>query len=567
MSPRFANLIFSLFVYLTLAVAVFFSTVSGSPALERNFSGSDPAEYVPAPSSAHPREVIGEIRRQLNEEESLPLPVRARHDDLSAFYNARDSAPLWIGTTNIPLLLARMERSAFDGLSAGSYPLSFLRETGRNAATANAAGLARAELLFSAHFLRFAEDIKVGRVVPRMVYPSAYMPRKSVDGANVLRALMQLGDLASFFEAWEPYNPTYRALRGYLALYRLIELQGGFEVLEPGAEIGIGANGPRVAALRRRLVAEGLLDSSSAGANARFDDALAEALREAQARYGTAPTGRLDRPTTIAFNIPIERRVEQIELAMERQRWLPELIEGVTLLVDKQQNLLQFIENGRVRATISAYANCPDRNAAITAGNLTDATINPVWPVPGDYIIEQLLDELRTKPAALEKRGYSMRIDNASAPLSAFPWSEFSSREIAARQDDFSILLAPGAQNPLGRFRIRFSKGANLFLFDIPRAPDGRDYCNPYLPASGFGLVEGLHFLANLIDPRVMPVNGLEDLVKRGETITFQPRDDAMVIVIYQSAWITEDGGIRFGHDVHGEDRRLREALLGRTVG
>ncbi|NRG18470.1 peptidoglycan-binding protein [Rhizobiales bacterium] len=511
--------------------------------------------------------MIGEIRRQLGDEASLPLPIRARRDDLSAFYHGRDSTPLWIGTNNIPLLLARMERSAFDGLPAGSYPLSFLRETGGNTDTASKAVLARIELLFSAHFLRFAEDIKVGRVVPRMVYPSAYMPRKPVDGANVLRALMQLGDLADFFEAWEPYNPTYRALRRHLTFYRLIDLQGGFKMLAPGPEIGAGAKGPRVAALRRRLALEGLLDTSFAGANEPFDAALADALRKAQARYGISPTGRLDRQTTIAFNIPIERRVEQIELAMERQRWLPELIQGVALLVDKQQNLLQFIENGRVRATIAAYPNCPDRNAAINAGSLREVTVNPVWRVPADYISDELLEELRTEPAALEKRGYSMRIDNASAPLSAFPWPEFSNRDIAARQDDFDILLAPGAENPLGRFRIRFTNGANLFLFDIPRAPEAHDYCNPYLPASGFGLVEGLGLLANLVDPRVMPVNGFEDLVKRGETITFQPRDDAMVIVIYQSAWITEDGDIRFGHDAHGEDRRLREALLGRSTG
>ncbi|MXN67250.1 hypothetical protein GR183_20270 [Stappia sp. GBMRC 2046] len=518
-----------------------------------------------APSTTRTTEVIGEIRRQLNDEESLPLPVRARLDDLSAFYDERDSAPLWIGTNNIPVLLARMERSAFDGLSSDNYPLSFLREISSNATEAGEADLARVELWFSAHFLRFAEDIKVGRVVPRMVYPSAYMPRKSINGANVLNAVMQLGDLASFFRAWEPYNPTYRQLRRHLALYREIELEGGFEAMAPGPDLNIGDSGPRVDALRRRLEVEGLLDPLPAGTQ--FDAPLADALRKAQKRYGVPLTGRLDQQTTIAFNIPAERRVEQIELAMERQRWLPELVQGLTLLVDKQQNILQLIDNGRVRKTISAYPNCPDRNAVITAGSLTQATINPAWHVPTDYIVGELLDELRTDPAALAGRGYSLRLDNAPAPLSAFPWAAFSKREIKARGESFDIRLAPVAQNPLGRFRVSFAKAANLFFFDIPEAPDARDYCNPYLPGSGFGIVDGLEFVQDLVDPRVMPVNDFEDIVKRGETITFKPRDDAIVVVLYQSAWITEDGDIRFGHDLHGEDRRLREALLGRTVG
>lgn len=518
-----------------------------------------------SPSATRSAEVIGEIRRQLGDEASLPLPVRARLDDLSAFYGERDSAPLWIGTDNIAILLARMERSAFDGLSSDSYPLSFLHEISSNTATGDMAELARIELWFSAHFLRFAEDIKVGRIVPRMVYPSAYMPRKSVNGANVLNALMQLGDLRSFFEAWEPYNPTYRRLRRHLALYRQIALQGGFEAMAPGPDLDIGDSGARVEALRRRLAAEGLLDPSSAGAQ--FDASVADALSKAQERYSIPPSGRLDQQTTIAFNIPAERRVEQIELAMERQRWLPELVQGVTLLVDKQQNVLQLIENGRVRRTISAFPNCPDRNAVINAGGLTEATINPAWSVPTDYVVDRLLDELRTDPAALGERGYTLRLDNAPAPISAYPWAAFSRREIEARGGTFDIRLAPGAANPLGRFRVRFAKGADLFFFDIPQPPDARDYCNPYLPASGFGIVDGLEFLASLVDPRVMPVNGFKALVERGETITFQPRDDAMVVVLYQSAWITEDGDIRFGHDVHGEDRRLREALLGRSIG
>ncbi|MBA5775816.1 peptidoglycan-binding protein [Stappia sp. F7233] len=509
--------------------------------------------------------LILQVREVLAEEPKLPLPVQARRDDLLAYYGDDSSMPLWIGTGNMAKLLDRLGRASLDGLNPESYPLEFLEDLSDEARTAPAPRLAEIELWYTAHFLRYAEDLKTGRVVPRMVHPDAYMPRKAIIGVNVLTALQQLGDVSVFFNAWEPYNPTYRRLREHLAAFQDMAVTGGFVQLPPGRDVETGETDSRIPLLRRRLAAEGLIGSTTG--DAVLDDGLVTALRKAQHRYGLAETGKLDAATVIALNIPIERRIEQIELAMERQRWLPELIQGITLLIDKEQGKLQLIENGRLRKTLEVFPNCPDRLGVIRAAALKEIALNPAWNVPAGYLGETLLPLLKKDPAALAKQGFRLSWKGAEVPLASLPWKDISEREISIRQDDIRLSLAPGPANPLGTFLIRFEGTSDMFIHALAEAPQDGSRCDMALPSTAFGIVGGLDFVAELIDPRLLPVTGLKELIARGSAVTFPARQNAMAIALFQSAWIDERGDIRFGHDVNGEDRRLRQALVGRFTG
>lgn len=521
--------------------------------------------FLPARADGPLDPVMSELREILAEEPRLPLPVQARRDDLLVYYGDDNAVPLWIGTGNMPKFLDRMEKAALDGLEPANYPADFLRALWEGAAAAPPSRLAEIELWFTAHFLRFAEDLKTGRVVPRMVHPEAYMPRKAIDGVNVLKALQQLGDAAVFFDAWEPYNPTYRRLRDYLAAYHEVAAGGGFVPVPPGGDVAPGERDGRIPLLRRRLAAEGLL------ATTRGDDTLdrdlSQALRRAQRRYGLDETGTLDNATAVALNIPVERRIEQIVLAMERQRWLPELIQGITVLIDKQQGKLQLIENGRLRRTFEVFPNCPGHPGAVYALQLTEIALNPRWKVPPDYLRRMLLPALQKDPGGLEKEGYRLSWKGADVPLSSVPWKSITRRDLAARENEFAVTLAPGPANPLGDYAIRFKDRPDFFIHALANLPDQGEHCDPALPSTAFAIPGGLDLVRELIDPRLMPVTDLKELISRGSAVTFPARDNAMAIVLFQSAWIDEKGEIRFGRDANGEDRRLRQALVGRHTG
>jgi murein L,D-transpeptidase YcbB/YkuD len=55
-----------------------------------------------------------------------------------------------------------------------------------------------------------------------------------------------------------------------------------------------------------------------------YSGALVDAVKLFQDRHAFEPDGVIGAGTIAAMNVPLARRVRQIELALERERWLPD---------------------------------------------------------------------------------------------------------------------------------------------------------------------------------------------------------------------------------------------------
>src|SRR6185436_19542223 len=89
------------------------------------------------------------------------------------------------------------------------------------------------------------------------------------------------------------------------------------------ANLRRGGCGPGVSQLRARLLASGDLPASTAAGDV-FDEALAGALKHFQRRHGLPEEDRLGPAVAKALDVPVEDRIREIELNLERWRWLPE---------------------------------------------------------------------------------------------------------------------------------------------------------------------------------------------------------------------------------------------------
>src|SRR5207245_2358991 len=130
--------------------------------------------------------------------------------------------------------------------------------------------------------------------------------------------------VAQAFATLAPPHRGYAALKEALVRYEAIERSGAWPILPPRLALRRGTRSPHVATLRARLVAEGELPAPPAdGGLGVYDSALAEAVKRFQRRHGLAAGGALDAATVAALNVPIGERIRQIELNLERWRWLP----------------------------------------------------------------------------------------------------------------------------------------------------------------------------------------------------------------------------------------------------
>ena len=109
------------------------------------------------------------------------MPVQRVRPALTRYYVEGGKPLLWLATGRMDGLLARMKQAAADGLKVGDYPIAHLEKLKRAAPQTDARSRAVIELWFSAFFLKYASDLKVGRFVPRKIDPELYWQSKTID--------------------------------------------------------------------------------------------------------------------------------------------------------------------------------------------------------------------------------------------------------------------------------------------------------------------------------------------------------------------------------------------------
>ena len=173
------------------------------------------------------------------------------------------------------------------------------------------------------------------------------------------------------------------------------------------------------------------------------------------------PDGRLDREVLAALNVPIEARIRQIELNLERWRWLPDTLGDRYVLVNIPTFHLTAVDHGRVALQMRVVAGKEDSPTPIFSNEMTTVVFSPYWNVPPDIARNE------TIPAVMRDPGYLGRnnLEVVRAGRVLDPWGVDWSRpgKIQFRQ-------RPGAHNALGGVKFMFPN-----QFDVYQALDGRE--------------------------------------------------------------------------------------------
>src|SRR5208337_4863540 len=90
---------------------------------------------------------------------------------------------------------------------------------------------------------------------------------------------------------------------------------------------------PRLARLLR-LVGDLPADANVPADRLIYDGALVDAIKNFQRRLGRDPNGRIDAQTLADLNVPLSRRVRQMQLTLERWRWLPEAYQKAPIVAN-----------------------------------------------------------------------------------------------------------------------------------------------------------------------------------------------------------------------------------------
>src|SRR3982751_478849 len=250
------------------------------------------------------------------------------------FYERREDDPAWTCDKGVrpdaDELIAALADAPADGLDPERYRLADLRQRLTQVRTAlnsspNPGDLAEIDLRLSDAFLRFAADLHSGAVNPELINGDCELDIPETDLTTALESALAAGHVRQALAEMPPPHAGYKALKAALAQYRALAARGGWPVVPEGPPLKPGDRGERVAALRARLEASGDLAPNASPAEAKdlFDAPLQAALVKFQDRHGLDPDGKMGKGTLAALDVPAEQRVRQIEINLDRWRWLP----------------------------------------------------------------------------------------------------------------------------------------------------------------------------------------------------------------------------------------------------
>jgi murein L,D-transpeptidase YcbB/YkuD len=361
-----------------------------------------------------------------------------------------------------------------------------------------------------------------------------------------------------------PAHPGYGRLKTALLVYRALAQKGGWPAVPGGGKLEKGMKNDRVPALRARLKVTGEMPAAVDGASDLFDEAVEEAVKRFQLSHGLFADGIVGARTLKALNVEASSRVRQIELNLERWRWLPQNLGNPYILVNIAGYGLEVVENEAPVLTMKIVVGTAYQKTPVFSGKMTYIEMNPYWNVPHSIATGETLGKIRKDPKAFFAKE-NMRVFRAgqngeAADPDAIDWSALSENNFPYR-----LRQEPGPRNPLGRIKFMFPNKHSVYLHDTSDPQlFGRE-------RRGFShgciRIEKPMEMADFVmrGSREWPRSKIEAVLKTKETtVAYLPRP-IPVHILYFTAWGNGDGTVHFLEDIYRRDERLDRALQPKT--
>jgi murein L,D-transpeptidase YcbB/YkuD len=490
---------------------------------------------------------------------------------LPRFYENRLFWPAWSDGSEplslVDVFIEALQDANLEGLRGADYHLDSiksllgeLRMQQAGGRRPEAAMLADLDLLLTDAFLIYASHLLNGRVNPETIRAEWYVKSQKADVVAVLQTVLDSKDVKKALENVTPHHEGYVRLRRVLADYGGIAERGGWGKLVGRQNIAKGDSGETVLALRNRLIHSGDFASKASPESDLFDDELENAVRKFQGTHGLAQDGVVGPATSEALNVSVEERIRQIEVNMERWRWLPQTLETRYLFVNIANFELGVMEESRRVMRMRAIVGKPYRRTPAFDAKMTYLVLNPYWNVPTDIARKEMVPLIRKDPEYLHKNSIRVFLGRDSDRKEVNPadvdWTHFASGNFPYffRQD-------AGPKNALGSIKFMFPNKFNVYIHDTPQ----KDLFNRTVRQFSHGCIriEKAPELAEYLlakDPRWTRetiLEALDDSVDRAVKIP----DPIEVYILYWTAWVDEDGTVQFRNDIYGRDKPLADAL------
>jgi murein L,D-transpeptidase YcbB/YkuD len=284
-------------------------------------------------------------------------------------------------------------------------------------------------------------------------------------------------------------------------------------------------------------------------------------VKRFQERHGLTPDGRLGRQTLEQVNTPLSNRVEQLELTLERWRWIPnESVQPLVVVNIPEFRLRAYNASGKTALEMNVIVGkAYQHETPVFEEDMQYVVFRPYWNVPSSIQRSEIVPAIRRDRDYVAKKGYEV-ITSKGMVVTSGTISDDVLQQL--RDGKLAIRQKPGPTNALGLVKLIFPNENNVYLHSTPSqqlfSQSRRDFSH------GCIRVEKPAELATwaLAGEPEWTLEKVRAAMQSGEdNVQVNLRKPIPVLILYGTVIVDEHGTVHFFDDLYGYDADLKAIL------
>ncbi|MCD9483621.1 L,D-transpeptidase family protein [Photobacterium phosphoreum] len=289
---------------------------------------------------------------------------------------------------------------------------------------------------------------------------------------------------------------------------------------------------------------------------------LVLAVKRFQSRHGLQNDGIIGTQTQKWLALNVKQRVRLLALNAQRLRlWSTRIYTGIVVNIPNYYMNLWL--DGRWVMNSKVIVGRPSRQTPIFNSKVNSVVFNPYWNVPTSITKRDILPKVRRSRSYLRRHNYEVIRSWGSSEkinINSIPYDLLASSKFPYR-----LRQKPGKKNALGLYKFNIPNNQAIYLHDTSYPV----LFNKHERALSSGCVRVLE--SKSLALALLQYSGksksqfkLYSRSKKTRTIRLNKSKKVPVEIIYQTAWINDEGAVNYRFDIYDYDKdpQNRKSLI-----
>jgi murein L,D-transpeptidase YcbB/YkuD len=365
------------------------------------------------------------------------------------------------------------------------------------------------------------------------------VPRKKMEAMQWADSLLTKQKDSTIWSS----NPQYAALKISLQQYYNAAKAGGWQPIPSISGLKKGSKSSTVSLLKKRLAATG--DYPETDTSNLYTDSLITAIKSAQEQYGFTPNGIVTDSFLKELNVPVDVRLQQILVNMNRAMWAQPQTDSNKLVVNIPSLQLAVYEGSHKVMEMPVIVGKEGTGTMVFSGTIDKIVFSPYWNLPQSIVQNEIKPAMKNDPGYLKKRNMEIVKQDDSMP---------------------KIRQLPGKDNALGRVKFLFPNSFDIYLHDTPN----KELFSQTNRALSHGCIRVAkpdslaHYLLRS-QPEWTPEK-VASAMNSGKEQSVAVKTPLPVAITYYTTWVDERGRMNFRKDVYGHDKTAMTKMFSGVI-